>query len=122
MRLDLLLGLVGEAREAAFAGQRGHDVEEPLASLERRVTFDLFEGLCSLRASITPSAGDLRQIACRVLNVDHDQPGVDEQPFGLTRRDKKEIADRGPERDLLAVENASDYDRVRKEKPPSGPE
>jgi hypothetical protein len=67
----------------------------------------------SLRASVTPSAGDLRQIAGRILDVDHGQAGVGEQPLVLTGRYEEEVADRGSERDLLAVESARDDDRVR---------
>jgi hypothetical protein len=84
--LGLFLGRVSETRESAFAGQRGHDVEEALTTIERCVAFDLPKGLRALGARVAPSAGDLRQMGSRVLDINDGQSGGGEQAFVLVGR------------------------------------
>src|SRR5262249_55111657 len=113
------LGGVGETRKATFACQGRDDPEEALAAVERRVPFDLPERLRALRARVAPAAGDLRQVGGRVLDIDHTEAGGRAQPLVLARRHEEEVADRGPDRELLAVEDAGDDDRIGEEEPPN---
>ena len=53
--------------------QQRNEVEEPLAAIERGISFDLPEGLLVRCASVMPSAGDLCQVLGRVLDIDEGQ-------------------------------------------------
>src|SRR5262249_35693861 len=66
-----------------------------------------------------PPAGDLRQVVGRGLDVDDGEAGGGKQPLVLSGRHEEEVANRGPDRKFLAVEDAGDRDWVGEEQPPS---